>query len=153
MEDALVVSPDAGGTERARAMAKYLDCGLAIVDKRRDKPNESEVMHVIGDVTDKNCLIIDDICDTAGSLCKAADALLAKGAKSVSAAITHPVLSGPAIERIRNSKLERLVVTDTIPLREEALACEKIVQLSISELLGKAIRRIHTAGSISSLFV
>lgn len=153
LENALVVSPDAGGTERARAMAKYLDCGLAIVDKRRDKPNESEVMHVIGEVQGKDCLIVDDICDTGGSLCKAAEALMEKGAASVSAAITHPVLSGPAIERISNSCLKQLVVTDTIPLTKEAQSCSKIVQLSVAELLGKAIRRIHTAGSISSLFV
>ncbi|MFW7378162.1 MAG: ribose-phosphate pyrophosphokinase [Oligoflexus sp.] len=152
-DNALVVSPDAGGTERARAMAKYLNCGLAIVDKRRDKPNESEVMHVIGDVQGKDCLIVDDICDTGGSLCKAAEALMEKGAESVSAAITHPVLSGPAVERISNSCLKNLVVTDSIPLSAEARNCSKIVQLSVADLLGKAIRRIHTAGSISSLFV
>ncbi len=153
LEDPLVVSPDAGGTERARAMGKYFDCGLAIVDKRRDKPNVSTVMHVIGDVTDKNCIIIDDICDTGGSLCKAADALMENGAKSVSAAITHPVLSGPAVDRINESCLRELVVTDTIPLSEHAQASPKITQLTVAELLGKAIRRIHNAGSISSLFV
>lgn len=152
-EDLLVVSPDAGGTERARAMAKYYNVGLAIVDKRRDRPNESDVMNVIGDVRDKNCLLVDDICDTGGSLCKAAEALMDKGAKSVSAAITHGVLSGPAIERISNSVLKELVVTDTIPLRPAARECPKITQLSVAELLAKAIRRIHTAGSISSLFV
>lgn len=152
-EDFLVVSPDAGGTERARAMAKYYNVGLAIVDKRRDRPNESDVMNVIGDVKDKNCLLVDDICDTGGSLCKAAEALMEKGAKTVSAAITHPVLSGPAIERISNSVLKELVVTDTIPLSPAARACSKITQLSVAELLSKAIRRIHTAGSISSLFV
>jgi ribose-phosphate pyrophosphokinase len=152
-EDLLVVSPDAGGTERARAMAKYYNCGLAIVDKRRDRPNESEVMNVIGDVRDKNCLLVDDICDTGGSLCKAAEALMENGAKSVSAAITHAVLSGPAIERITNSVLKELVVTDSIPLRPAARDCSKITQLSVAELLAKAIRRIHTAGSISSLFV
>lgn len=149
----LAVSPDAGGTERARAMAKYLNCGLAIVDKRRDKPNESDVMHIIGDVQGKDCLIVDDICDTAGSLCKAAEALMAKGAESVSAAITHPVLSGPAVQRIQESCLKEVVVTDTIPLGEAAEQCEKITQLTVAELLGKAIRRIHNAGSISSLFV
>jgi len=152
-ENTVAVSPDAGGTERARAMAKYLNCGLAIVDKRRDKPNESEVMHVIGDVQGKNCLIVDDICDTGGSLCKAAEALMEKGAESVSAAITHAVLSGPAVERISQSCLKHLIVTDSIPLTEEAQNCSKIVQLSVADLLGKAIRRIHTAGSISSLFV
>ena len=152
-DDLIVVSPDAGGAERARAIAKYYDCGLAIVDKRRDRPNESAVMHIIGDVTGKNCLIVDDICDTGGSLCKAAQALVDNGANSVCAAITHPVLSGPAIERISDSCLSELVVTDTIPLSEEAKKCSKITQLSIAELLGKAIRRIHGAGSISSLFV
>ena len=149
----IVVSPDAGGTERARAIAKYYNCGLAIVDKRRDKPNESAVMHIIGDVEGKDCLIVDDICDTAGSLCKAADALISKGAESVSAAITHPVLSGPAIQRIAESSIRELVVTDSIPLSAEAVACGKITQLSVASLLSKAIRRIHTAGSISSLFV
>lgn len=153
LDNLLVVSPDAGGTERARAMAKYYDCGLAIVDKRRDKPNVSTVMHVIGDVTDKNCIIVDDICDTGGSLCKAADALMENGARSVSAAITHPVLSGPAVDRINESALRELVVTDTIPLSEHAQASSKITQLTVAELLGKAIRRIHNAGSISSLFV
>lgn len=152
-DELLMVSPDAGGVERARAMAKYYGCGFAIVDKRRDRPNESEVMNVIGDVQGKNCLIIDDIVDTGGSLCKTAEALMEKGAKSVSAAITHPVLSGPAIERIQNSVLTELVVTDTIPLSPAAKACPKITQLSVGELLAKAIRRIHTSGSISSLFV
>lgn len=152
-ENLLVVSPDAGGTERARAMAKYFECGLAIVDKRRDRPNESDVMNVIGDVKDKDCLLIDDICDTAGSLCKAAEALMEKGAKSVSAAITHPVFSGPAVERITSSVLKEVIVTDSIPLSAAAKACPKITQLSVAELLSKAIRRIHTAGSISSLFV
>lgn len=152
-DELLVVSPDAGGTERARAMAKYYNCGLAIVDKRRDRPNESDVMNVIGDVRDKNCLLIDDICDTGGSLCKAAEALMEKGAKSVSAAITHAVLSGPALDRINASVLKELVVTDSIPLTAAAKNCAKITQLSVAELLSKAIRRIHTAGSISSLFV
>ena len=152
-DNMIVVSPDAGGAERARAIAKYYDCGLAIVDKRRDRPNESAVMHIIGDVEGKSCLLVDDICDTGGSLCKAAEALMAHGASSVSAAITHPVLSGPAIERIENSVLKEMVVTDSIPLSDEARSCNKIVQLSVCELLGKAIRRIHTSGSISSLFV
>ena len=152
-DNLIVVSPDAGGTERARAIAKYYDCGLAIVDKRRDRPNESAVMHIIGDVTGKDCLIVDDICDTGGSLCKAAQSLVDNGASSVSAAITHPVLSGPAIQRISESCIKELVVTDTIPLSDEAKACSKITQLSVAELLGKAIRRIHGAGSISSLFV
>ena len=153
LEDVIVVSPDAGGVERARAMAKHFDCGLAIVDKRRDKPNESEVMNIIGDVSGKSCLIVDDIVDTGGSLVKAADGLLAGGAKSVSAAISHAVLSGPAIDRIKGSNITELVVTDTIPLTPQAKACGKIVQLSVAKLLGKAIRRIHNADSVSSLFV
>lgn len=152
-ENLLVVSPDAGGVERARAMAKYYDCGLAIVDKRRDRPNESDVMHVIGDPAGKDCLIVDDIVDTAGSLTKAADALMAHGANSVSAAISHGVLSGPAVERISRSKLKELVITDSIPLSSEAQKCEKIKVLSLGELLGKAIRRIHNSDSVSSLFV
>lgn len=152
-ENLLMVSPDAGGVERARAMAKYYGCGFAIVDKRRDRPNESEVMNVIGDVQGRDCLIIDDIVDTGGSLCKTAEALMEKGAESVSAAITHAVLSGPAIERIQASVLKELVVTDTIPLSEAAKKCSKITQLSVDELLAKAIRRIHSSGSISSLFV
>ncbi len=153
MTDMVVVSPDAGGVERARAMAKHFDCGLAIIDKRRERPNESAVMNIIGDVSGLNCLIVDDICDTAGSLTQAAEALLGAGAKSASAAITHAVMSGPAIERIENSSLAQVVVTDSIPLPESAKKSKKIVQLSIAELLGKAIRRIHNADSISSLFV
>ena len=152
-DDLIVVSPDAGGVERARAMAKYYNCGLAIVDKRRDRPNESSVMNVIGDVKGKNCLIVDDIVDTAGSLCKAADALMESGASSVSAAISHGVLSGPAVDRVENSCISELVVTDSIPLSEAGRNCSKIKQLSMAELLAKAIRRIHNNGSISSLFV
>lgn len=151
--DYIVVSPDAGGVERARALAKHLNCGLAIVDKRRDRPNESAVMNVIGGVEGKDCLIVDDIVDTAGSLTKAADALIEHGAKTVSAAICHPVLSGPAVERIAASSLQELVVTNTIPLSEEAQNCTKIVQLSVAELLSKAIRRIHNSDSVSSLFI
>jgi ribose-phosphate pyrophosphokinase len=153
MDNLMVISPDAGGVERARAYAKMLNCEMAIVDKRRDRPNEAEVRRIIGDVKGKRCLIIDDIVDTAGSLTKASDALIECGAISVSAAIVHPVLSGPAIERIQKSSLSELVVTDTIPLSEEAKKCGKIVQLSVAELLAKAIRRIHHADSISSLFV
>jgi len=152
-DDMLVVSPDAGGVERARAMAKVFNCGLAIVDKRRDQPNESAVMNVIGDVRGKQCLIIDDIVDTGGSLTKAAAALVEQGATGVSAAISHPVLSGPALERIENSVLDELVVTDSIQLSEEAKKISKIKQLSLYELLAKAIRRIHNADSISSLFL
>ena len=152
-KDLIVVSPDAGGVERARAYAKYYGCGLAIVDKRRDQPNESAVMHIIGDVSGKSCLIVDDIVDTGGSLCKAAQALMDAGAVEVSAAITHPVLSGAAVAKIEESCLTQLVVTDSIKQSEAARNCEKIVPLSIGELLGKAIRRIHHDDSISSLFV
>jgi ribose-phosphate pyrophosphokinase len=149
----VIVSPDAGGTERARSLAKYFDCGLAIIDKRRERPNESSVMNIIGDVKDKHCLLVDDICDTAGSLTKAAEACMEFGAKTVSAAVTHPVLSGPALERIAKSPLKELVVTDSIPLTEAARAMGKITQLSVAELLGKAIRRIHRAESVSNLFI
>jgi ribose-phosphate pyrophosphokinase len=152
-ENLIMVSPDAGGVQRARAMAKYFDCGLAIVDKRRDNPNESDVMNVIGNVEGKNCLLVDDICDTAGSICKAAESLMERGALSVSAAVTHPVFSGPAVERIANSCIKEFVVTDSIPLSDQARSCGKITQLSLGELLGKAIRRIHHSDSISSLFV
>lgn len=152
-QDQIVVSPDAGGVERARAMAKHFGCGLAIIDKRRDRPNESVVMHIIGDVRGKDCLIVDDIVDTAGSITKAADALLEAGAKSVSAAISHPVLSGAALDNIKASKLKELVVTDSIQLTPEALAVPVIKPLSIAELFGKAIRRIHNDDSISALFI
>jgi ribose-phosphate pyrophosphokinase len=153
MDNLIVVSPDAGGTERARAMAKHFNCGLAIIDKRRDKPNESAVMHIIGDVSGKNVIMIDDIIDTAGSITKAAAALKEKGALKVCAAISHPVLSGPALERLEESCLDELLVTDSIALTDAAKQCKKIKQLSIAELFGKAIRRIHTNDSISALFV
>lgn len=152
-DSVIVVSPDAGGAERARAMAKHFDCGLAIIDKRRDQPNESAVMHIIGDVKGKNVIMIDDIIDTAGSITKAAVALKENGALSVTAAISHPVLSGPAIERLSDSCLSELVVTDSIQLSENAKSCSKIRQLSVAELFGKAIRRIHANDSISALFV
>ena len=152
-ENLVIVSPDAGGVERARAMAKHFECCLAIIDKRRDRPNESSVMNLIGDVKGKRCLMIDDICDTGGSLTKAAEALMECGALSVSAAISHPVLSGPAVERIANSVLKELVVTDSIPLPPSTKGCNKFVQLSLSDLLAKSIRRIHNADSISSLFI
>jgi ribose-phosphate pyrophosphokinase len=152
-ENMLMVSPDAGGVERTRALAKMFDCGLAIIDKRRDRPNESNVMNLIGEVKGKDCIIVDDICDTAGSLTKAAQALMDEGALSVRACVSHPVLSGPAVERIEKSVLKEFVCTDSIPLSPEAKKCNKIVQLSIAELLGKALRRIHNADSISSLFV
>ena len=151
-DDLTVVSPDAGGVERARAYAKRLGCHLAIIDKRRPSPNEAEIMHVVGEIEGKNAIIVDDMVDTAGTLTKAVDALLANGAKEVSAAITHPVLSGKAIERIKNSPLKELIVTDTIPLKEEAKEIEKIKVLTISELLGEAIKRIYYETSVSSLF-
>lgn len=153
LDNPIVVSPDAGGVERARAMAKHFNCGLAIVDKRRDKPNESAVMNIIGDVKGKNCLIVDDIVDTAGSITKATDALLESGAVSVSAAISHPVLSGAALDNLRKSRLKELVVTDSIQLTPEAKDVDVITQLSLAELFGKAIRRIHNDDSISALFI
>lgn len=152
-EKLVVVSPDAGGTERARAFAKRLDAGLAIIDKRRSGPNVSQVMHIIGDVTDQVCLIVDDMIDTAGTLCQAAEALKQHGAKSVYATATHPVLSGPALERISQSCLEEVVVTNTIPIGDKLSACPKLRSLSVAQLLAEAIRRIHGDESVSSLFV
>ena len=152
-EELVIVSPDAGGVERARAYAKRLGAGIAIVDKRRLRPNESEVMHVVGEVKGKVAIILDDMVDTAGTMCQAAQALKDQGAKEVHGMATHPVLSGPALERINNSVLKSLVITDTIPLREEARNIKKIKVLSVAELLGEAIRRIHADDSVSSLFV
>jgi len=151
--EVVMVSPDAGGVERTRAFAKRFGAGLAIIDKRRDRPNESEVMFIIGDVKGKMAVILDDMVDTAGTLCKAAQALKEHGANKVHGCITHPVLSGPAISRINESVLESLVVTNTIPLTEEAQKVDKIKVLSVSSLLGEAIRRIHDEDSVSSLFV
>jgi len=151
--DLVIVSPDAGGVERARDMAKRLSASLAIIDKRRVEPNKSKVMHIIGDIKDKKTLILDDIVDTAGTLTQAAEALKQKGARNVSACCTHAVLSGDAIKRIENSCLDELVVTDTIPLKQEAKACNKIKVLSVANLLGEAIKRIHNNDSVSSLFV
>jgi ribose-phosphate pyrophosphokinase len=148
-----IISPDAGGVERARAYAKRLDAGLAIIDKRRERANESQVMNIIGEVEGRTCVIVDDIVDTAGTLTEAADALKAKGAARVSAAITHPVLSGPAIKRIRESALSELVITDSIPLRPEAEDCDQIKVVSVANLLSEAIRRINNEESVSSLFV
>jgi len=152
-DDIVVVSPDAGGVERARAYAKRLGASLAIIDKRRTAPNVAEVMHIIGDVRGKSAVIVDDMVDTAGTLTQAADALIKNGAKKVCASCTHAVLSGPAIKRVEESHLEELVVTDTVPLRDEAKNCKKIKVLSVAELLGEAIRRIHSYDSVSSLFV
>ncbi|MDH3547880.1 MAG: ribose-phosphate diphosphokinase [Gammaproteobacteria bacterium] len=152
--DMVVVSPDVGGVVRARALAKRLgDADLAIIDKRRAKANQSEVMNIIGEVEGKNCVMIDDMVDTAGTLCHAAGALKEHGAVSVAAYITHPVLSGPAVSRINDSELDEMVVTDTIPLNGEARACEKIRQLSVAEMLAETMRRISTEESVSSLYV
>ncbi len=148
-----VVSPDAGGVERARAYAKRLNAKLAIVDKRREVANVAEVMNVIGDVRGRNCVIVDDIIDTAGTLCEAVKALLSKGADSVYAACSHPVLSGPAVDRISASKIVKVIVTDTIPIGDKCERCPKIEVLSIASLLGEAIQRIHNETSVSSLFV
>ncbi len=153
-EDVVVVSPDVGGVVRARALARRLDnTDLAIIDKRRPKPNVAEAMNIIGEVRDKVCVLIDDMIDTAGTLCQAAGSLLDEGAKEVVAYITHPVLSGKALERITGSDLTELVVTDTIPLSEEAAACGKIRQLSVAELLAETMRRISLDESVSSLYL
>ncbi len=152
-DDIVIVSPDAGGVERAREYAKRLNAAMGIVDKRRPRPNESEVMNIIGDVQNKIAIIIDDMVDTAGTMCKAAEALMDKGARAVYAIATHPVLSGKAVERIAASPIKAMIVSDTIPLKEEAKAIGKIQVLSVANLLGEAIRRIHTDDSISSLFI
>jgi len=152
-DNLVIVSPDAGGVERARAFGKRLGATLAIIDKRRPEPNQSSVMNIIGEIKDKTALLLDDMVDTAGTLTQSADALLEAGAERVAACCTHPVLSGAAIERINKSALQELVVTDTIPLREEAESCKKIVVLSVSKLLGEAIKRIHNNDSVSSLFI
>jgi ribose-phosphate pyrophosphokinase len=151
--DLTVVSPDAGGVERARAFAKRLVAPLAIIDKRRLEANVAEVMHIIGDVEGRNCLIVDDLIDTAGTLVKGADALLRQGALSVSACATHAVLSGPAVERITNSHLKEVILTNSIPLREDARRSERIKTLSVAPLLARAIQSIHEETSVSSLFV
>ena len=152
--DLIVVSPDVGGVARARAIAKRLDdADLAIIDKRRPRPNEATVMNIIGEVEDKVCVLIDDIVDTAGTLCAAAAALKRSGARKVVAYCTHPVLSGPAIQNLASSQLDELVVTDTIALSEAAAACGKIRQLSVAQLLGETIRRVAFGESVSSLYV
>ena len=148
-----IVSPDAGGVERSRAYAKRLDADLAIIDKRREGPNVAEVMNVVGNVRDRSCVVVDDMVDTAGTLSEAARALVRDGARMVSAVITHPVLSGPAIKRVAESPLQDVVVTDTIPLSPDATDCEKLKVVTIAPLLGEAIRRINNEESISSLFV
>ena len=147
-----VVSPDVGGVVRARAVAKQINADLAIIDKRRPTANEAQIMHIIGDVKGKSCLIVDDMVDTAGTLCKAADALKDHGATKVVAYCTHPVLSGPAIQNIEGSNLDSLVVTDTIPLNEKAKSCKSIRQLSMAKLLAESIRRVSNEESISAMF-
>jgi ribose-phosphate pyrophosphokinase len=152
-EPVTVVSPDAGGVERARAFAKRLNAELAIADKRRERANVAEVLRIVGDVKDRTAVIVDDIVDTAGSLAETATALSAEGASRVLAAITHPVLSGPAVKRITESALEALIVTDSIPMNSSAAECEKITTTNVAPLLGEAIRRIHNEESVSSLFL
>ncbi|MEM8933143.1 MAG: ribose-phosphate diphosphokinase, partial [Acidobacteriota bacterium] len=153
LPDLMIVSPDAGGVERARAVAKRLDTGLAIVDKRRTAPNEASVMHVIGDVKGRPVLIIDDIVDTAGTLTHTVTALREHGAEQVFAAGVHGVLSGPALDRVENSEIEKLLITDTTPLDKKLQRCSKLEPLSVAALLGEAIQRIHRNSSVSSLFV
>jgi len=152
-EDLVVVSPDVGGVVRARAIAKRLDSELAIIDKRRPRANVSKVMNIIGDVEGKHCVMVDDMVDTAGTLCKAASALKEHGATRVVAYCVHPVLSGPAIDNITNSDLDELVVTDTIPLSDAAMACDKIRQLSVAQMLAETIRRMAHGESVSSLYM
>lgn len=151
--DAVFISPDAGGVERTRAYSKRLGASLAIVDKRRERANVSEVMHLIGDVRDKDCIIVDDMIDTAGTLCNAARAVMDNGARSVVACATHGILSGPAIQRINDSPLKQVIVTNSIAPSPEVAACPKIKFISIAKLLAEAIRRIHNSDSVSSLFV
>ena len=153
LPDLTIVAPDAGGVERSRSFAKKMNAPLAIMDKRREEVNVAEVMHVIGDVRDRTALIVDDIVDTAGTLVKAAEALLDNGARRVFASATHAVLSGAAVERICKSPIEQLVVTNSIPLRPEAQSCDRIKVLSIAELLAKAIHSIHAETSVSQLFI
>ncbi|MBT3826739.1 MAG: ribose-phosphate pyrophosphokinase, partial [Nitrosomonadales bacterium] len=152
-KDAVIVSPDVGGVVRARAMAKILGSDLAIIDKRRPKPNVSEVMNIIGDVNGRTCIIVDDIVDTSNTLCEAALALKKKGANKVVAYATHPILSGKAIELIQTSELDEIVITDTITLEKDAKNCKKIRQLSVAKILAETIKRISHEDSVSSLFI
>ena len=151
-ENPMIVSPDVGGVVRARAVAKQLDCDLAIIDKRRERANESQVMNIIGDVPDRTRILVDDMCDTAGTLCKAAKALKDNGAARVIAYATHPVLSGPAIDNVINSQLDELVVTDTIPLSPAGQKCDKIRTLTMAPMLAEAVRRVCNEESISAMF-
>ena len=152
-EDTVIVSPDTGGVERARAFGKRLGATLAIVDKRREGPNEAQVMNIIGDIKNKKVIILDDLIDTAGTVVQAENALKEAGAVDVSVCATHPVLSGPAIERLENSDIKEVIVTDTIPLHEQAQICKRIKVLSVSGLLSEAVRRIYYNDSVSSLFI
>ncbi|MFK4765583.1 ribose-phosphate diphosphokinase [Desulfobaculum sp. SPO524] len=152
-ENLVIVSPDAGGVERARAYAKRLGAGLAIIDKRRDAPNQAKAMNVIGDVKGKTAIVLDDMIDTAGTICAGAEVLMENGAKEVMACATHPVLSGPAVERLEKSSYSKVIVTNSIPLGEKAKQSSKIQVMSLASLLGKAIHNIHTESSVSVLFV
>ncbi len=152
-DNTVIVSPDAGGVERARAFAKRLQTNFAIIDKRRPAPNIAEIMNIIGDVDGKICIIMDDMIDTAGTITQAADALMKQGAREVYACCTHPVLSGPAIERLEKAPIKEVIVTNTIPLSDEARGLKKIKSLTVAPLLGEAIKRIHYGESVSSLFV
>jgi len=152
-EDLVIVSPDAGGMERARAYAKRLDCSLAMIDKRRPSPNVSEVMNVVGDVKGKKAVLVDDMVDTAGTITQGARALMENGAKETYTCCTHPLLSGDAIERLEKSPIKEIIVTDTIPLRGKAKECKKIEVLSVAALLGEAVKGIHEASSLSALFI
>ena len=151
--DTVIVSPDAGGVERARAYSKRLDASLAIIDKRRPAPNVAEVVNIIGDVKDRDAIVVDDLVDTAGTLCAAAEGLTKKGARAVYACITHGLLSGPAVERIDKSAIKELIITDSIPPRPDVLASPKIRVLSVAQLLSDAVNRIHQGDSLSSLFI
>ncbi|NOY85335.1 MAG: ribose-phosphate pyrophosphokinase [Nitrospirae bacterium] len=151
-DDLIIVSPDAGGVERARAFAKKMNVGLAIIDKRREGPNRTKIMNIIGEVANHDVLILDDMIDTAGTIAQAAAAIKAKGARRIFAACAHPVFSGPAIERLNEAPIEEIVVTNTIPLRGKELVCKKITVLSVAPLLGEAIKRINEELSVSSLF-
>ena len=152
-DNTVIVSPDAGGVERARAFAKRLQTNFAMIDKRRPAPNVAEIMNIIGDVSGKICILLDDMIDTAGTITQAAEALMKRGAREVYACCTHPVLSGPAIDRLKKSTLKEVIVTNTIPLSDEARGLSKIKSLTVAPLLGEAIKRIHCGESVSSLFV
>jgi ribose-phosphate pyrophosphokinase len=153
LRDLVVVSPDAGGVERARAFAKRLNAQLAIIDKRREGPNRTKLMNIIGEVKKRNVLLLDDMIDTAGTIAQSAAAIHEKGANDILAGCTHPVLSGPALDRLNASAIREIIVTDTIPLGEKRARCPKITVLTVAPLLGEAIKRIHDEASVSSLFV